>query len=278
MAPLCLLVTPYGIAGLSYYRETLLNPAFKALVVEWLPVTSAPILAVPFFLAASATVWVLLRSRGRTSLFEALALLVLIAGAISAVRNITWFALALMMLMPSMLGTSLTPRAPAPRRPRLNITLAGTSVVFLLAVMITVSTKPGGWFESGYDVRALDQAAAAVHHQPTLHIYAGGHLADWLLWHDPALAGHLAYDSRLELLTSKQLRELVDIGRPSARGARSVLAGYGLLVLETPNRTSRLLLEDSGARVVLRGHGVAVAAISTSGATVSRDASGGEGR
>jgi hypothetical protein len=258
-APLCLLITPYGISGVTYYRETLMNPAFKALVTEWQPVTSIYILAVPFFVAAFATVWVLGHSRGRARLFEALTLLVLIAGAISAVRNVTWFALAVIMLLPSTLSTIFAQRAPAARRRRLNLTLVGASAIFLLASLITVATKPSAWFEGGYDARALGQVAAVIDRQPGVRIYADGHFADWLLWHDPSLAGHVAYDSRLELLTSTQLRELADLTEIRAPGARDLLAGYGLLVLETPDRASQLLLDQPGTHVILRGHSVAVA-------------------
>jgi hypothetical protein len=258
-APLCLLVTPYGISGLTYYRETLLNPAFKTLVLEWQPVTSFTIVAVPFFIAAFATVWALGQSRGRAKLFEVLTLLVLIAAAISAVRNITWFALAVIMLLPSALGKIVAPRPPAPRRRRLNLTLVGASAVFLFAALSTVATEPSSWFESGYDARALGQVAAVVHRQPGVRIYADGHFADWLLWHDPSLTGQIAYDSRFELLTSTQLRELADLTEIRAPGAHNLLAGYGLLVLETPGRASQLLLDQPGTHVIVRGHGVAVA-------------------
>lgn len=264
-APLCLLVTPYGISGLTYYRETLMNPAFKALISEWQPVTSITILAVPFFVAAFATVWVLGQSRGRARLFEVLTLLVLIAAAISAVRNVTWFALAIIMLLPSTLSAIVAPRTPAPRRRRLNVTLGGASVIFLLASLITVATKPSSWFESHYDARALTQVSAVVRGEPGVEVYADGHFADWLLWHDPSLAGHIAYDSRLELLTSAQLREVAGLTETRTPGARDPLAGYGLLVLETTDqRASRLLLDEPAAHVILRGHGVVVAARSVS--------------
>jgi MFS family permease len=258
-APLCVLVTPYGISGVTYYRETLLNPVFKTLVVEWQPVTAFAILAVPFFIAAFATVWVLGYARGRARLFEALTLLVLIVAAISAVRNIAWFALALIMLLPSTLDTFIATRPPAPRRRRLNLSMVGASAILLLAALVTVATKPSSWFESGYDPRALGQVVAVVHRQPRVRIYAAGHFADWLLWHDPSLAGHIAYDSRLELLTGKQLRELADLTEIRASGAHNLLAGYGLLVLETPGRASQLLLDQPGTHVIERGHGVAVA-------------------
>jgi hypothetical protein len=258
-APLCLLVTPYGISGLTYYRETLMNPVFKSLVIEWQPVTSTTILAIPFFLTAFATVWLLGRTWGRARLFEALTLLVLIVAAISAVRNVTWFALAVIMLLPSMLTRTFAARPTTPRRRRLNLTLVAVTVALMLASLITVATKPSVWFEGDYDSQALNAVAALDHRQPNVRIYADGHFADWLLWRYPALAGRVAYDSRLELLTSAQLRGLASLTEIRAPHARDPLAAYGVLVLDTTERASRLLLDQSGTRLILRGNGVAVA-------------------
>jgi hypothetical protein len=258
-APLCLLLTPYGISGLTYYRETLMNPVFKSLVIEWQPVTSTTVLAIPFFLTAFATVWLLGHSWARARLFEALTLLVLIVAAISAVRNVTWFALAVIMLLPSTLSRTFPARPAAHRRHRLNLSLVAASATLLLASLITVATKPSAWFEGDYDSQALNQVAAVVHRQPNVRIYADGHFADWLLWRDPGLAGHVAYDSRLELLTSRQLHELAGLTEIRAPHARDPLATYGVLVLDTTESASRLLLDQPGTHLILRGHGVAVA-------------------
>jgi MFS family permease len=259
-APLCLLATPYGLAGVTYYRETLMNPAFKTLITEWQPITAVTGVAVPFFIAAFAIVWLLGQVRGRLRLFEALTLLFLTAAAISAIRNITWFALAAIVLVPPLVSSTRPRRAAAPRRPALNLALVAAVTVFVLAAIANVATKPAGWFESGYDGRALRQVAALTHQRPNLLVYADGHFADWLLWHDPSLAGRIAYDSRLELLTASQLRDLAEVAQDPLPGGRDVLAGYRLFVLDTKDsEVYRRLLRRSGAGVVLRGHQVAVA-------------------
>jgi hypothetical protein len=256
--PACLLATPYGLSAVSYYRETLLNPTFKALVVEWQPVTSSTIIAIPFFAGAFATVWMLGRSRGGARPFEALALLALIAGSISAVRNITWFALAAVMLLPPILSGTLAPSPSAPRRRRINLALVATTVLFLIIAAAKVAGQPNAWFERGYDARALATVVRSVHRAGGTQVFADGHFADWLLWREPALAGHIAYDSRLELLSARQLRSLAGIAvRPP--GARDPLAGYGLLVIDTTSKASRLVLEQPKIHVVLRGRHVALA-------------------
>ena len=258
-APLCLLGTPYGLSGISYYRDTLMNPAFKALVVEWQPVSSFTVLAVPFFAAALATVWMLGYSRGRVRSFEALTLLILIAGAITAVRNITWFALAALILLPGILTAELRDTRPSVRRPQLNLALVASSAAILLMSLGGVVAHSSAWFESGYDAPALDRAAALAERHPSVRIYADGHYADWLLWHHPALAGRIAYDSRLELLTDIQLHDLAALPEIVPLGTKSVLSGFGLLVLDTKGSESHLLLAQPGTTVVARGRGVVLA-------------------
>jgi hypothetical protein len=260
-APLCLLATPYGVAGAAYYQETLGNPVFKALVTEWRPITSSGAFAVPFFISAFATVWLLGRARVRARLFEALALLLLIAAAISAVRNVTWFGLAATVLLPSMLGVIAPKRKPAPRRPRVNLALAGSVLVALLISVGAVAVRPVSWFEHGYDKRALNTVVAEARDHPGVRLFADVHFGDWLLWQAPALAGRVAYDARLELLTTAQLTSLTTLTQTGLPGAPDLLAGYGLFVLETKDsETLKLMLQRTGARVVLRGHGVVVAA------------------
>ncbi len=258
-APLCLLATPYGLSEISYYRDTLMNPAFKTLVVEWQPVSSFPVLAVPFFAAALATVWMLGHSRGRVRTFEALTLLTLIAGAISAERNITWFALAALILLPGILTAEIPDLRPSIRRPRLNLALVAASAAVLLMSLGGVVAHSSGWFESGYDAQALDRTAALAERDPRVRVYADGRFADWLLWHHPALAGRIAYDSRLELLSTRQLDGLAELTQIRTPGSHGLLDPYGLLVLETSRPSARLLLEQTGTATIIRGRDLAVA-------------------
>lgn len=258
-APLCLLATPYGLSTASYYRETLANPAFKAVVTEWQPITHVTFLAVPFFLAAFAAVWLLGYGRSKTRLFDALALMAMIAGPILALRNITWFALAVLMLVPPLLSSTVPVRRTVRRHPRLNLALAGAATCFCLVSLVTVAGRPAAWFETGYSARALRTVAAIVHRRPGVQVYAGERLPDWLLWREPSLVGRLAYDSRLELLSPSQLEELAELKSGSTERAAKLLAPYGLLVLETKNPGTGALLEAARGRVILRSDGVIVA-------------------
>lgn len=256
---LCLLATPYGISGLSYYHETLMNPVFKTLVTEWRPVTSVSALAVPFFALAFAIVWVFGKLGSRLRLFDALVLLMLTAASISAVRNVAWFGLAAIVLVPSMLTTLMPERHPAPRRPRVNLALVAIAVIFLLGSLVNVATRRAAWFESSYDARALRTVSTFVAAHPTVRVYADGHFADWLLWHDRALMGRINYDSRIELMSQKQLSAVSGLAAIRPHGTPDLLGDYGLLVFDSTNATTRLLLSRLGVHVLMRGRGVIVA-------------------
>jgi hypothetical protein len=258
--PACLLVTPYGLGIVDYYRDTLFDSQFRSVITEWAPVTSEPILAVPFFAAAFATLWLLGRARRALTLFEQLALLALIVSGITAVRNVTWAGLAFVVLIPVLLTALKMPR-PARRRTRVNLALVALMTLVLLSTFVAVATKPRSWFEQGYDQRAAAVVSDAMRRDPSLRVYAGDRFGDWLLWHDPSLAGRIAYDSRLELLTHRQLRQLVDLSNRIGTNFAALIDGYQLRVLD-PKRLPKLthaILSLLGTHIVYRGHDVVIA-------------------
>lgn len=253
---LCLLVTPYGLAIATYYRHTLLNPAFSQLVSEWRPVTSTPLVAVPFFALLAGVIWVFGRSARRTPLLHHLALLVLALASVLALRSVVWFALGVIVLAPAAMGTASRPRPSSKRRTGLNLSLAGASLAVVLATLAVTAAKPISWFTRDYDLRAAREVASIVKSHPGAEVYAAERFGDWLLWEEPTLAGHIAYDVRFELLTDRQLRAIAAVGHEP-----SVLAPYGLLVLyPTGSHTTRTLLGRPGTHVILRSDRVVVAA------------------
>jgi hypothetical protein len=259
-SPLCLLVNPYGIGVVRYYDVTLLNPTFNKVVSEWKPVTSLTVLAVPFFGLLFATIWLLGRSGSRTRLFDHVTLMILAIGAIFAIRNVTWFGLAALMLLPGAISGTLRPLRAPDRRPTINVLLATTALVILVGAMIAVAVKPASWFERQYDQRAVKTVSAALARDPGIRIFADVRYSDWLLWHDPALAGHLAYDTRFELLTSKQILALADLTQLPAPHQRDILTGYGLLVLDPLNQpATKILLGRPSVHVILNGKRVVIA-------------------
>jgi hypothetical protein len=261
-SPLALFVTPYGTSIVHYYRVTLFNSGFGKLVTEWQPVTSYTILAVPLLLLIFGTVWALGRSGRRTPAFDQLVLAVLALGAIDAVRNITWFGLAVMILLPVTI-TGLRPNAPvALRNARINLVLASASIALAAIALLAILTHPTKWFESTYPRRAVATVARIVAARPETKIFADVRFADWLVWEDPALAGHIAYDTSLENLTDAQLSALSSLTSERGAGVPSTLGPYTVLMLlpNASNRSSnRILLAQHGVRTLLRSKKVIIA-------------------
>jgi hypothetical protein len=265
-APLCLLATPYGLGIVSYYRTMLLGSSVMHAISEWQPITSVAVVAVAFFITAGVIVWCVGRDSSLTTLWERLALLALAAGSIEVVRNVLFFALLALIVMPVALGLRARPSEQSPARGRGAINAALSAVVLvalLLATGVTLA-RPASAIELNYQrtgvLTAVEKATAA---DPSLKVLTDVRFSDWLLWRDPALAGKIANDARWELLTASQMNAMQAvfnvIGTRWDAGAR----GYGLIVLDKnvdadavqafrAEPGSRVLYSDSERIVILR--------------------------
>jgi hypothetical protein len=219
--------SPYGLALIDYYRSTLFNSGFSALVVEWGPATPS-LTTAPFYLLAFAMFWLLGRYGYRLTRFEKLALLLTLLAGLHAMRNMSWFALTSLVLLPVMLGDAL----PDGYQPFSRVRVAVPALVCGAAAVVAaiVCTKPAAWIERDYPTGALSRVEATLASDRSAGIYADERYADWLLWKDPALRGRIAYDARFELLSNRQLVDLYfwrsRIGpnwQASARGDRLIL-------------------------------------------------------
>jgi hypothetical protein len=257
--PLCLFATPYGFSIIGYYRETLLNPTFGKAITEWHPVTSAMVFALPCLGLAAATIWILGRTGRRARIFDQLALIGLAGAAVFAIRNITWFALATGMLLPAYLAAVTAERRPACRRRTLNLAIASLAAAILAGSLIAVAARPASWFDSTYDKRTLASVQKVIGQHPDARIFADVRYSDWLLWRDPALAGKLAYDTRFELLTKRQLLAIADLGAMLAPHQLNVLKGFTVLVLERSADYTNALLSRPGTHVVSKNSDAVVA-------------------
>lgn len=259
-APLCLLVTPYGISMVSYYRVTLLDPALRNFITEWQPVTTMPVLAVVFFLLAAVTVWSFGRHPAGTTLWERAALLILAAGGIIAARNAVWFALTALMLLPLSINRAVRAWAPSQPRPALNLWLAGAAAVLVGVFVTRTFAISQAALEPTYPAAAL----AAVRQQraanPAARVFADETYADWLLWRLPSLSGRVAYDASFELLSVRQLQRIFNFKAISGLSWPEAASGYRLVVLHasaTPDLV-RALRQQPGARVLYYRDDVAV--------------------
>ncbi len=261
-APAALLVTPYGPAILSYYRRTLIDPGLRRYLIEWQPVTADALLAVLFFLLAGAAVWAMGRYGRAGTLWERAAALLLAAGAIVALRNVVWFALAMLVVLPVWIDGAVRARERrgARARPRLNATLL-VSMLAVAALLAARALSAGaGALTPTYPAGALAAVRASLQSAPGARVYAEETYADWLLWELPSLRGRVAYDASFEVLSPAQLTQTFDFATISGVGWLRAARGYRVLVVSAPRGGALVpaLHEQGGARVVYDRDDVAV--------------------
>jgi hypothetical protein len=244
---LCVLASPYATSLPHYYR-LIFSSGFGSYVTEWAP-TTLTVAHFPVYLLALGGLWLFGRTGDRATWFEKLAFVGLTLLAFDAVRNAPWLALFSLVVLPRLLDAL---RAPALEPKRLNRLLALAMLVLVGVATLGVAVKPASWFtQAAYPASAERAAVAAAGSRG--RIFANERYADWLVFEDPQLAGRIAYDSRFELLTTRQLR--------SVRGFRNLVAGwhgtvrgYPALVLDKQDDTQPLvaLVRTKRARVVTR--------------------------
>jgi hypothetical protein len=263
-APICLLLTPYRLQTVSYYHDTLLNSALKHAVTEWQPITSSSLIAVPFFLLVGIALWSFGRQPGRTTSWDRLALIALAAVSVSVVRNVAFFGLCALALVPVSLEGALPEpqRRNAPPRPRVNASLVAAALALVAITLLATLERPAARFESASQRAAmLDTVRAATGADPQLDVLADTRYADWLLWRDPALGGRIASDARYELYSARQINRLLRTFEAVGPAWKQGANGYRLVVLDVKaDRESvagflaepgRRVLYDDGQRIVI---------------------------
>lgn len=243
---LCMLASPYAPSLPRYYHEIFAS-GFGSYVTEWAP-TTLTLLHAPIYLLALAGIWLIARTRRTTSTFEKLAFVGVSLLAFDAVRNAVWLALLSLVLLPRLLDAL---RAPAVEPKTMNRLLSLAMLFGVVVATLGVALKPASWFTQQYPVAAENAAAAAAGAHGK--VFANERYADWLVFEHPELAGRIAYDSRFELLTSKQLRSVTAF-RNLVTGWHSTIDGYGTLVLDRGDDHPPIhaLLKARKARLVMR--------------------------
>jgi hypothetical protein len=269
-APAAILATPYGLAIIGYYRTTMGGSTLRQFVTEWRPVTSAPVTATALFLTAALALWSFGRNPRKTSLWDKLAFLVLVAGSISVVRNCLFCGLFALVIVP----VSWNFGAPNPltegatpvdrRRAAVNGLLALAALALVALSTATALRRSDASIQSGSQSTAvLTTVARVTAAHPALRVLADGRVSDWLLWRDPELDGRIADDARFELLTAAQLTGLQAVFEQIGTDWKRAARGYRLLVLlrsQEPGAIAafrhepgaRVLLDRGGRVVILR--------------------------
>lgn len=192
--------SPYGFGLVDYYWTMLVASPFAGVVMEWRPPTPGATTAGFFAMAFLA---VFLRARRKTTLFETLALALLLLAGLMALRNIVWFSLLALLVLAKPLAEELPSLAPR-RRGLLLPVATGAAAVWAMAF---VFFQPDSWLERHYPARAAE-ITAAEQAKTGGQVLPGVRFANWLVWQQPSLKGKVAYDARLELLTPEQVRDI----------------------------------------------------------------------
>jgi hypothetical protein len=244
---LCVLASPYATSLPHYYR-LIFSSGFGSYVTEWAPTTLTAAHA-PVYLLALGGLWLFGRTGDRATPFEKLAFVGLTLLAFDAVRNAPWLALFSLVVLPRLLDAL---RAPAVEPKRLNRLLALAMLVLVGVATLGVAVKPASWFtQTAYPPSAERAAVAAAGAHG--RVFANERYADWLVFEDPQLAGRIAYDSRFELLTARQLGSVIGF-RNLVAGWHGTVRGYPALVLDRQDdaRPIAALVRTKRARVVTR--------------------------
>lgn len=259
-AALAPLLTPYGATILSYYANTLANPDFARLVTEWKPVSLSPWTA-PVYALLIGGIYLLGRDGKVLTRFEQLAFVLTGALALLAVRNLAWFALAALVILPRLVR-ELIPEEPGGARRRLNSALAAaTGTALAVSIPIALLKLPSA-IDASFPPRAADAVADAAAEDSALRIFADVRYGDWLLWEHPELAGRILYDARFELLSHAQLAQIYLWANQSTPSWREAAAGSRLLVLDprTSRAHEREILAEPGAQSIYRDASISVIA------------------
>jgi hypothetical protein len=246
LAPwLCVFDSPYALHLPSYYESVLGGRDFGQFVTEWAP-TTLSVVTIPFYLLVLGGVWLFGRVGGRVTAFEKLAFVVLAVGGLESVRNIVWFGLCALIVLPRLVDGI---RSGAPELGRLNRLLAVAVIVAVVGATAVVAGKGRSWLLADYPTAAAGAVAGSAGQTGT--VLSTTDFADWLLWRQPGLSGRIAYDTRFELLTSNELaraaRYLVQAG-----AWRATARPYRVFVLDRiDDRDLRRALVRAGiARVI----------------------------
>ena len=232
----CVLASPYAFHLPAYYRLVLVDARFARYVVEWQHTRPAPLTAV-FYAVAIATLALVAMRRRRFNGYELSILALTLVEANLAIRGIVWFGLATQVLVPFALDDILHPPPRSSWLGRLDRVLAGLAIAALVATLVVVARRPQGRLERDWP----GQAALALAEQPrSATVFTSDRLADWLLWRVPSLRGRIGYDSRFELLDSRELDPLLDFADQRGPDWARAAADYDVIVLDLTQHAGRL--------------------------------------
>jgi hypothetical protein len=263
LAPLAILVTPYGpVTTARYYHLLLIDPPFAGRVTEWHWAEPA-VNTIFFYVLVAIAIGLLAFRWRRLALFDLAVLALTLVGAVTAIRGIVWFALACMVFLPVAIGRGLESRRPGEPRRGLNVAITIGMAVAVLAVAGSLFTRDDVWFEKYWPQEVVE--AVREETGPGDRIFVPDRFSDWLLWKIPDLRGRIAYDVRFELYDRDFFDRLAEYNGEAGDDWKSFADGYRIVLVDETRRSHTAdFLAEPGARVVYRGEEVTVVARATS--------------
>jgi hypothetical protein len=189
--------------------------------------------------------------RRRLTGFDLAVLALTLAGALTAIRGIPWFAFACMVFVPVAIGRGLESRKPGEPKRGLN-----TAICVLLSAGIVASAgslflRSDAWFEDYWPTGPVEAVRANL--EPGDRVFVPDRFSDWLLWKIPELRGRIAYDVRFEVYDKAFFHRLSNYNWEQGDW-KSFADGYRIVVVDETNRSHTAdFLKEPGTRVAYRG-------------------------
>jgi hypothetical protein len=234
MAPLTVMVTPYGYLTIDYYRSVLGNGAIRDFSTEWQPATPTSLAAIGYLAVVAAVLFVVVRCwrRGvRPSLELALIALAFGVAGISAIRWGSWASFVGVVLATDLLNRAEPTTAARVRVPRLVAAPVILAVVALVAAFANASQSR---FMDHAPLGAMTAASRYAAGHPGTRILADDLSSSALLWLYPQLDGRVALDGRLEIYRQSDVRQWVAYIR-ARPGSMALTRGYQIFVASASN-------------------------------------------
>jgi len=181
-----------------------------------------------------------------------------LAGALTAIRGIPWFAFACMVFVPVAIGRGLESRKPSEPRRGLNVGISiGLAVANVLAAG-ALFLRSDAFFEDYWPTGPAEAIRAEL--RPGDRVFVPDRFSDWLLWKIPELRGRIAYDVRFEVYDRDFFDRLGDYNWEQGDW-KSFADGYRIIVVDETNRSHTAdFLEEPGTRVIYKNDEVTVIA------------------
>jgi hypothetical protein len=177
---------------------------------------------------------------------------------ILASRNIVWFGMAAALLFADLARTWLPTQQPTRR---FLTVMTGSSVAIAALGVGTLLARSNGSYETLTPLRAISAAADYAAQHPCVAILGDNVASSALLWHDPQLAGRVAYDARLERYKPAALDRWINFQRAQGPQWPQTTNGYQLLIASAtydPALVHRLTQLQSAVDLEHDGSGIAV--------------------